>query len=153
MLKIFLVIWYASIPRHRPKTSGRNIWPVASNLTYEIHCVVMFPPYRVLDSWNWKTSTYNLKANLYVGQHYLCDNFRNNCNSASSICRPLTTNNTFHESGSFRPWVVSAGTFRPGSFRPIFGVGRFGLRRWVVSALGRFGRESFRPNLNRDRIG
>ena len=30
------------------------------------------------------------------------------------------------ESGSFRPWVVSAGSFQPGWFRPIFGVGRFG---------------------------
>ena len=37
-------------------------------------------------------------------------------------------------SGSFWPWVVLAG-----SFRPIFGVGRFGLGRWVISALGRFG--------------
>ena len=48
-----------------------------------------------------------------------------------------------NESGSFRPWVVSAGSFRPGSFRPIFGVGRFGLGRWVVSA--NFRGESFRP--------
>ena len=36
--------------------------------------------------------------------------------------------------GSFRP-----GSFRPGSFRPNFEVGRFGLGRWVDSALGRFG--------------
>ena len=42
----------------------------------------------------------------------------------------------------------SAGSFRRGSFRPILGVGRFGLGRWVVSALGRFGPESFRPNFN-----
>ena len=34
-----------------------------------------------------------------------------------------------NESGSFRPCVVSAGSFRPGSFRPIFGLGRFGLSR------------------------
>ena len=44
-------------------------------------------------------------------------------------------------SGSFRPWVVSAESFR-------LGVGRFGLGRWVISALGRFGPESFRPNFN-----
>ena len=35
---------------------------------------------------------------------------------------------------SFRPWVVSAGSFRPGLFRPDFRVGRFGLIWWVVSA-------------------
>ena len=51
------------------------------------------------------------------------------------------------ESGSFRPWVVSAGSFRPGSFRPYFGVSRFGLFWWDVSAVSRFGRGSFRPVL------
>ena len=44
---------------------------------------------------------------------------------------------------------ISAGSFRPGSFRPILEVGRFGLGRSVVSALDRFGPESFRPNFNR----
>ena len=47
-----------------------------------------------------------------------------------------------HESGSFRPWVVSAG-----SFRPNFGVSRFGLFWWVVSAVSRFGHGSFRPSV------
>ena len=47
-----------------------------------------------------------------------------------------------NESGSFRPWVVSAGSFRLGSFWPNFGVSRFGLfggsfRPGVVSAVGR----------------
>ena len=42
LFKILLVIGYASIPRHRPKTSGRNIWLVASNLTSGIHCAVVF---------------------------------------------------------------------------------------------------------------
>ena len=46
------------------------------------------------------------------------------------------------------PWSIfwdkgirrnESGSFRPGSFRPNLGVGRFGLGRWVVSALGRFG--------------
>ena len=46
--------------------------------------------------------------------------------------------------GSFRP-----GSFRPGSFRPNLGVGRFGLGRWVDSALGRFGPGSFRPKIDR----
>ena len=46
--------------------------------------------------------------------------------------------------GSFRP-----GSFRPESFRPNLGVGRFGLGRWVDSALGRFGPESFRPKIDR----
>ena len=36
-----------------------------------------------------------------------------------------------------------SGSFRPGSFRPIFGVGRFGLDKWVVSA--NFIGESIRP--------
>ena len=51
------------------------------------------------------------------------------------------------------PGRFGPGLFRPGSFRPIFGVGCFGLRRWVISALGRFRCESFRPNFNRDRVG
>ena len=42
LFKILLVIWYASIPRRRPKTFGRNVWSVASNLTSRIHCGVMF---------------------------------------------------------------------------------------------------------------
>ena len=47
-----------------------------------------------------------------------------------SISRYLDDHlNIENESGSFRPWVVSAESFRPGSFRPIFVVGRFGLRR------------------------
>ena len=36
-----------------------------------------------------------------------------------------------------------SGSFWPGSFRPILGVGRFGHGRWVVSA--NFLGESFRP--------
>ena len=50
-----------------------------------------------------------------------------------------------NESGLFRPWVVSAGSFRPGSIRPYFRASRFGLFWWVVSAVSRFGRGSFRP--------
>ena len=41
-------------------------------------------------------------------------------------------------------WVV-----RPESFRPILGVGRFGLGRWVISAnfwMSRFSPELFLPN-------
>ena len=41
--------------------------------------------------------------------------------------------------------VVSAGSFRPGSFRPNFGVSRFSLIWRVDSAVSRFGRASFRP--------
>ena len=37
----------------------------------------------------------------------------------------------------------SPGSIRPGSFRPIYGVGHFGLGWWVVSA--HFRGESFRP--------
>ena len=48
------------------------------------------------------------------------------------------------ESGSFQPWLDSAGSFRSGSFRPNFGVGRFGLIRWVVLARSRSGTISIR---------
>ena len=44
--------------------------------------------------------------------------------------------------------VKESGSFRPGSFRPNLGVGRFGLGRWVGSALGRFGPVSFRPKID-----
>ena len=47
--------------------------------------------------------------------------------------------------GRFGPESFRPGSFRPGSFRPNFDVGRFGLGRWVDSALGRFGPGSFRP--------
>ena len=40
--------------------------------------------------------------------------------------------------------VVSAESFRFGSCRPILGMGRFGLGRWVVSALCHFSPKSFR---------
>ena len=42
LFKILLEIGYASIPRHRPKTSWHNILPDASNLTSRTHCVVVF---------------------------------------------------------------------------------------------------------------
>ena len=42
--------------------------------------------------------------------------------------------------GLFRPE-----SFWPGSFRPILGVGRFGLSRWVVSA--NFLGESIQPRV------
>ena len=56
----------------------------------------------------------------------------------------LLTNPGRFGPGSFRPE-----SFRPGSFRPNLGVGRFGLGRWVDSALGRFGPGSFRPKIDR----
>ena len=42
------------------------------------------------------------------------------------------------------PGRFGQGSFRPGSFQPNLRVGRFGLGRWVDSALGRFGPGSFR---------
>ena len=50
---------------------------------------------------------------------------------------------------SRNPGCFGPGSFRPGSFRPNLGVGRFGLGRWVDSALGRFGPGSFRPKIDR----
>ena len=37
------------------------------------------------------------------------------------------------------PGCCGPGLFRPGSFRPILGVGHFGLGRWVISAPSHFG--------------
>ena len=45
--------------------------------------------------------------------------------------------------------LAESGSFRPGSFRPNLGVGRFGLGRWIDSALGRFGHGSLRPKIDR----
>ena len=56
------------------------------------------------------------------------------------FARPLTSETML---------TVESGSFRPGSFRPNLGVGRFGLGRWVDSALGRFGPGSFRPMIDR----
>ena len=50
---------------------------------------------------------------------------------------------------SVNPGRFGPGSFRPGSFRPNLEVGRFGLGRWVDSALGRFGPGSFRPKIDR----
>ena len=74
LFKIFLVMGYAAIPRHRLKSSGRNIWPVASNMTSGIYCVVVFHLI-VLEFGCWtveteKKNTYNLKTRVYVGQQY-----------------------------------------------------------------------------------
>ena len=49
----------------------------------------------LLDSWNWKTNTYNLKTNLYVGQHINVI-----ISGTTEIVRvqfvyPWATNNTF----------------------------------------------------------
>ena len=41
----------------------------------------------------------------------------------------ISAHNHFGNPGRFGP-----GSFRHGSFRPIFRVGRFGLSRWVASA-------------------
>ena len=41
------------------------------------------------------------------------------------------------------PGRFGPGSFRPGSFWPNFWVGRFGLNRWVDSALGRLGRSLY----------
>ena len=43
------------------------------------------------------------------------------------------------------PGRFGRGSFLPGSFRPYFGVSRFGLFWWVVSAVSRFGLGSFLP--------
>ena len=42
--------------------------------------------------------------------------------------------NRMTESRSFLPWIISLGSIWIGSFQPNFGVGLFGLGRWVVLA-------------------
>ena len=60
--------------------------------------------------------------------------------SHSTIVSSIVDLELLENPGRFGP-----GSFRPGSFRPNLGVGRFGLGRWVDSAMGRFGPGSFRP--------
>ena len=92
LLKILLVIGYASIPRHRPKTSGRNIWPVASNLTSGIHCVIVFHLIVLefgIGQLKLKNKHIQSENKFICRSTILYDIFRNNCNSASSFHRPL----------------------------------------------------------------
>ena len=73
---------------------------------------------------------------------YLILKFANMKIVARSACSYMLCNKN---PGRFGPGSFRPGSFRPGSFRPNFEVGRFGLGRWVDSALGRFGPGSFRP--------
>ena len=68
--KILLAKGYASILRHRLKTSGHNILPVAFTLTSGIHCVVVFHLIVLEFGVGQLKLKNNLKTNLYVGQQY-----------------------------------------------------------------------------------
>ena len=100
LFKILLVIVYASIPRYRPKASRRNIWPVASNLTSRIHCVVVFH-LTDLEFVRWTVET-EKQTHTNRKQIYMSANNINVIISGTiAIVRvrfvdPLATNNTFH---------------------------------------------------------
>ena len=98
--KIHLVIGYASIPRHRPKRSGRNIWPIASNLTSGIHCIVVFHLI-ILEFGCWTVETKKQTHTIWK-QFYMSVNNINVITSGTiAIVRvlfadPWANNNTFH---------------------------------------------------------
>ena len=98
LFKLTLVIGYASIPRHRPKTSGRNIWPVASNLTTGIHCVVVF--LIVLEFGCWTVET-DKQTHTIWKQIYVANNINVIISGTIALVRvrfvdPWATNHTFH---------------------------------------------------------
>ena len=98
--KILLVIGYASIPRHGPKTSGRNIWPVASNLTSGIHCVFLFHLI-VLEFGCWTVEIEKQTHTIWNQIYMLTSNIIEIISGTTAIVRvrfvdPWATNNTFH---------------------------------------------------------
>ena len=100
LFKNFLLIWYASIPRHRPKTSGRNIWPVASNLTSRIHCAVVFHLI-VLEFGCWTVETEKQTHTIWKQIYMSASNINMIISGTTAIVRvqvvdPWTTNNTSH---------------------------------------------------------
>ena len=98
--KILLLIGYTSIPRHRPKTSGHNIWPVASNLTSGIHCVVVFH-FIVLEFGCWTVETEKQTHTIWKQLYMSANNINVIISGTTAIVwvrfvDPWATNNTFH---------------------------------------------------------
>ena len=99
LFKILLVIGYASIPRYRPKTSRRNIWPVASNLTGRIHCVVVFH-LTVLGFGCWTVETKKQTHTVWKQIYMSANNINVLISGTTAIVRvrfvdPWATNNTY----------------------------------------------------------
>ena len=99
-LKIFLVIGYVSIPRHRPKVSGRNIWLEASNLTSGIRCVVVFHLI-VLEFGCWTVETEKQTLTIWKQINMSANNINVIISGTTAIVRvrvvdPWATNNTFN---------------------------------------------------------
>ena len=98
--KTLLVIGYASIPRHKPNTSGRNIWPVASNLTSGINCVAVFH-LMVLEFGCLTVETEKQTHTIWKQMYMSANNFNVIISEITATMRvrfvdPWTTNNTFH---------------------------------------------------------
>ena len=100
LFKILLLIGYASIPRHRPKTSGRNIWPVACNLISRIHCVVIFHLI-ILELGCWTVENEKQTHTIWKQIYLSASNINGIISRTTAIVRvrfvdPWATNNTFH---------------------------------------------------------
>ena len=100
LFKTLLVIGYTSIRRHRPKASGRNFWPVASNLTRGIHCVVVFHLI-VLEFGCWTVETEKQTHTMWKQIYMSASNINVIISGTTAIVRirfvdPWTTNDTFN---------------------------------------------------------
>ena len=100
MIHVLLVIGYASILRHRSKTSGCNIWPVASNLTSGIYCVVVFHLI-VLEFGCWTVETEKQTYTIWKQIYLSANNVNVILSGPTAIVQvwfvdPWATNNTFH---------------------------------------------------------
>ena len=109
LFNVLLVIGYASIPRHRPKTSGRNIWPVASNLTSRIHRVVEF--HLIVLEFGCSTVETEKQTHIIWKQIYIsASNINVIISGTTAIVRVQfvdlwATNNTFHQWLNWTPRV------------------------------------------------
>ena len=94
------MVGYALIPRYRPRTSGRNIWPVASSLTSRINCVVVFHLI-VLEFGCWPVETKKQTHTIWKQIYMSAKNINVIISGTTAIVRvrfvdPWTTNNPFH---------------------------------------------------------
>ena len=100
LFKILLMIGYTLIPRHRPKFSGRNIWPVKSNLTSGIHCVVLFHLI-VLEFGCWTVETEKQSHTIWKQIYISANNINVIISGTTAIVRvwfvdPWASDNTSH---------------------------------------------------------
>ena len=98
--KIHLVTGYDSISTYRPKTFGRHIWPVTSNLTSVIHCAVVFHLI-VLEFGCWTVETEKQTHTIWKQIYLSANNINVLISGTTAIVRvrfvdPWATDNTFH---------------------------------------------------------